>query len=229
MSGASPVFLYDTTLRDGTQGQGFHLSSLDKLRIAERLDDFGIHYIEGGWPGSNPKDVRFFEEARNRTWRNARIAAFGSTRRADRAVEDDDQVRLLVEAGTPVVTIFGKSWRLHVKEVLHTSPEENRRMIADTAAHLKRHGREVVYDAEHFFDGFKDDPDHALATLRAAEEGGADSVVLCDTNGGTLATEVFEITRRVRQELRGPVGIHTHDDSGLGVANALAAVAAGAV
>ena len=229
MSGASPVFLYDTTLRDGTQGQGFHLSSLDKLRIAERLDDFGMHYIEGGWPGSNPKDVRFFEEARNRTWRNARIAAFGSTRRADRAVEDDDQVRLLVEAGTPVVTIFGKSWLLHVKEVLHTSPEENRRMIADTAAHLKRHGREVVYDAEHFFDGFKDDPDHALATLRAAEQGGADSVVLCDTNGGTLATEVFEITRRVRQELRGPVGIHTHDDSGLGVANALAAVAAGAV
>jgi 2-isopropylmalate synthase len=166
-----PVFLYDTTLRDGTQGQGFHLSSLDKLRVAERLDAFGMHYIEGGWPGSNPKDVAFFEEARRRVWRHAKIAAFGSTRRADRRVEDDDQVRTLLEAGTPVVTIFGKSWRLHVTEVLRTTPEENRRMIADTVAHLKANGREVVYDAEHFFDGFKDDPEHAIGTLLAAQRG----------------------------------------------------------
>ena len=155
---AKPVFLYDTTLRDGTQGEGFQLSGLDKLRIAERLDAFGIDYIEGGWPGSNPKDVEFFREAKNLNLKHAKLAAFGSTRRADMAVEDDPQVRLLLEAETPVVTIFGKSWEMQVTEVLRTTVEENRAMIRDTVAHLVKHGREVVYDAEHFFDGYKDSP-----------------------------------------------------------------------
>ncbi|HEY8932400.1 MAG TPA: citramalate synthase [Rariglobus sp.] len=225
-----PVFLYDTTLRDGTQGEGFQLSGLDKLRIAKRLDEFGVDYIEGGWPGSNPKDVEFFQEAKNLKLKHARLAAFGSTRRANTPVEDDAQVRLLLEAETPVVTIFGKSWELHVTEVLRTTTEENRAMIRDTVAHLKKHGREVVYDAEHFFDGYKDSPEHALATLEAAAEGGADCLVLCDTNGGTLPHEVEEICRVVRARIPGTaVGIHTHNDCELAVANAVAAVRGGAV
>lgn len=224
------VLLYDTTLRDGTQGEGFQLSLLDKLRIAERLDGFGVDYIEGGWPGSNPKDVEFFQEAAKLKLRHAKLAAFGSTRRADLAVEDDPQVRLLIEAGTPVVTIFGKSWELHVTEVLRTTPEENRAMIRDTVAHLKKHAREVVYDAEHFFDGYKDSAEHALATLEAAAEGGADFLVLCDTNGGTLPSEVSAICQAVAARIPGArIGIHTHNDCELGVANAVAAVQAGAV
>ena len=225
-----PVRLYDTTLRDGTQGEGFQLSMLDKLRIAERLDAFGIDYIEGGWPGSNPKDVEFFQEAKKLKLSHARLAAFGSTRRADTPVEQDPQVQLLLDAGTPVVTIFGKSWELQVTEVLRTTPEENRAMIRDTVAHLKKHGREVVYDAEHFFDGYKDSPEHALASLEAAAEGGADSLVLCDTNGGTLPSEIMQICSAVIARIPGvPVGIHTHNDCELGVANAIAAVKAGAV
>ena len=161
------VFLYDTTLRDGTQGEGFQLSGLDKLRIARRLDAFGIDYIEGGWPGSNPKDVEFFREAKKLDLKHAKLAAFGSTRRANTPVEEDQQVRLLLEAETPVVTIFGKSWEMQVIEVLRTTVEENRAMIRDTVAHLVKHGREVVYDAEHFFDGYKDSPEHALGTLEA--------------------------------------------------------------
>lgn len=224
------VRLYDTTLRDGTQGEGFQLSLLDKLRIAERLDAFGIDYIEGGWPGSNPKDVEFFQEAKKLKLSHAKLAAFGSTRRADLPVEEDPQVRLLLEAETPVVTIFGKSWELHVTEVLRTTPEENRAMIRDTVAHLKKHGREVIYDAEHFFDGYKDCPEHAMAALEAAAEGGADCLVLCDTNGGTLPAEVIEICAAVKARIPGvPVGIHTHNDCELGVANAIAAVQAGAV
>ncbi|MFV1995750.1 MAG: citramalate synthase [Verrucomicrobiales bacterium] len=223
------VTIYDTTLRDGTQGSGVSFSSLDKLRVAHKLDEFGVDYIEGGWPGSNPKDVTFFEEAAKHTWLKAKIAAFGSTRRAGIAVEDDPQVALLLAAQTPVVTIFGKSWKLHVTEVLRTTPEENQAMIRDTVKHLADHGREVVYDAEHFFDGFKDDEEHALATLRAAAEGGADILVLCDTNGGTLPEEVHAVCARVCEDLEMPVGIHTHDDSGLGVANALAGIRAGAV
>ncbi|MGC4015007.1 MAG: citramalate synthase [Luteolibacter sp.] len=225
-----PVFLYDTTLRDGTQGEGFQLSGLDKLRIAERLDAFGIDYIEGGWPGSNPKDVEFFQAAKKLELKHAKLAAFGSTRRADTPVEEDAQVRLLLEAETPVVTIFGKSWELQVTEVLRTTAEENRAMIRDTVAHLKKHGREVMYDAEHFFDGYKDSPEHALATLKAAAEGGADCLVLCDTNGGTLPHEVQQICEVVRQRIPGtPVGIHTHNDCELAVANAVAAVQGGAV
>lgn len=226
---AKPVFLYDTTLRDGTQGEGFQLSGLDKLRIAQRLDAFGIDYIEGGWPGSNPKDVEFFREAKNLKLKHAKLAAFGSTRRADVAVEDDAQVRLLLEAETPVVTIFGKSWEMQVIEVLRTTVEENRAMIRDTVAHLVKNGREVVYDAEHFFDGYKDSPEHALATLEAAAEGGATCLVLCDTNGGTLPSEIMQICMAVRTRIPGtPFGIHTHNDCELAVANAMAAVKAGA-
>lgn len=226
---ANPVFLYDTTLRDGTQGEGFQLSGLDKLRIAQRLDEFGIHYIEGGWPGSNPKDIEFFREAKKLKLTHAKLAAFGSTRRAHTAVEADPQVRLLLEAGTPVVTIFGKSWELHVTEILRTTVEENQAMIRDTVAHLVQHGREVIYDAEHFFDGYKDSPSHALATLHAAADGGASCLVLCDTNGGTLPEEIVEICAAVQKNLPGtPFGIHTHNDCELGVANAIAAVRAGA-
>jgi 2-isopropylmalate synthase len=226
---AKPVFLYDTTLRDGTQGEGFQLSGLDKLRIAQRLDEFGIDYIEGGWPGSNPKDIEFFHEAKNLKLKHAKLAAFGSTRRANIPVEEDPQVRLLLEAETPVVTIFGKSWKLQVTEVLRTTVEENQAMIRDTVSHLVKHGREVMYDAEHFFDGYKDSPQHALATLQAAAEGGAACLILCDTNGGTLPSEVVEICEAVKKHLPNiAIGIHTHNDCELAVANAIAAVDAGA-
>lgn len=226
---SKPVFIYDTTLRDGTQGEGFQLSGMDKLRIARSLDDFGVDFIEGGWPGSNPKDIEFFREARKLDLKHARLAAFGSTRRADVAVADDAQVRLLLEAETPVVTIFGKSWELHVTEVLRTTPEENRAMIRDTVAYLVHHGREVIYDAEHFFDGYKDSPEHALGTLEAAAEGGAACLVLCDTNGGSLPSEILQTCLAVKARLPDvPFGIHTHNDCELAVANAIAAIRAGA-
>jgi 2-isopropylmalate synthase len=222
------IEIYDTTLRDGSQGQGVSFSVADKLRIAERIDAFGVHYIEGGWPGSNPKDIEFFDEARRRRFKNARLAAFGSTRRKGVSAAGDEQVRLLVDAGTPVITIFGKTWLLHVREVIQTTPDENLAMIEDTIRHLKAQGRFVVYDAEHAFDGFKDDREYAAATWAAAERGGADIVVLCDTNGGSIPQEIADITRAACGRLGVAVGIHTHDDIGLGVANALAAVEAGA-
>ncbi|MSR43423.1 MAG: citramalate synthase, partial [Pedosphaera sp.] len=189
------VEIYDTTLRDGSQGEGINFSVADKLRIAEKLDAFGVHYIEGGWPGSNPKDIEFFAQAKRRKFRNAKLAAFGSTRRKGTAVENDEQVRLLIDAETPVVTIYGKTWLLHVKEVLRCSPEENLAMISDTVRFLKAQKKFVIYDAEHGFDGYKDDADYALATWLAAEKAGADIVTLCDTNGGALPTEVARITR----------------------------------
>lgn len=227
---SKPVTIYDTTLRDGTQGEGFSLSGLDKIRLAERLDAFGVDYIEGGWPGSNPKDVEFFEEAKKLNLKHAKIAAFGSTRRADLAVEDDPQIKLLIDADTPVVTIFGKTWSLHVTEVIRTTLDENCAMIRDSVRFLKEAGREVVYDAEHFFDGYKDDAEYALKTLEAAAEGGAEILVLCDTNGGTLPEEVKEICGVVTERIPSvPFGIHTHNDCELGVANAVAAVEAGAV
>jgi 2-isopropylmalate synthase len=224
----APVTIYDTTLRDGTQGTGISFSTRDKIRVAERLDDFGVHYIEGGWPGSNPKDAAFFEEASKRSWKNAKITAFGMTRRGKIAVEEDKQVQMLLDAKTPVVTIVGKTWPLHVTEVFQVSLEENLAMISDTVAYLKKHGREVLYDAEHFFDSFKDDPEYSLKTVKAALDAGADLIVLCETNGGALPEWVEEVTRKVIAHLGVPVGIHTHNDGGVGVANALAAVRAGA-
>ncbi len=222
------VEIYDTTLRDGSQGEGINFSVADKIRIAERLDAFGVHFIEGGWPGSNPKDIEFFNQAKGRTWRNARLAAFGSTRRKNIRVEQDEQVQLLIAAGTPVVTIYGKTWMLHVTEVLNTTAEENLAMIADTVAYLKQHGKYVIYDAEHAFDGYKDNPDYALATWEAAQNAGADNVTLCDTNGGCLPSEIATIVKAAQARLsRAKIGIHTHNDAGLGVANALAAVEVG--
>jgi 2-isopropylmalate synthase len=224
-----PVHIYDTTLRDGTQGEGFQLSGLDKLRIAKRLDEFGVDYIEGGWPGSNPKDVEFFQAAKSIEFKHAKLAAFGSTRRANTPVDEDTQVKLLLEAETPVVTIFGKSWEMQVTEILRTTVEENQAMIRETVAHLAKHGREVIYDAEHFFDGYKDSAEHALATLKAAADGGAACLVLCDTNGGTLPSEIATICAAVSSHLPGAaIGIHTHNDCELGVANAISAVDAGA-
>jgi 2-isopropylmalate synthase len=225
---APEIEIYDTTLRDGSQGQGVSFSVADKLKIAERLDAFGVHYIEGGWPGSNPKDIEFFDEAKTRRFTHAKLAAFGSTRRKDIRAAADDQVRLLVDADTPVITIFGKTWLLHVREVLQTTPEENLAMIEDTIRYLKQQDRLVVYDAEHAFDGYADDPEYALATWKAAERGGADLVVLCDTNGGSVPADIAGITRVAHAALGIRVGIHTHDDIGLGVANALAAIEAGA-
>ena len=189
------VEIYDTTLRDGSQGEGINFSVMDKLRIAGRLDAFGVHYIEGGWPGSNPKDIEFFLQARRRKFKSAQLAAFGSTRRKLVNVADDEQVRLLLEAQTPVVTIFGKTSELHVTEVLDCSLDENLAMIRDTVRFLKDHGKKVIYDAEHCFDGYKLNPKYALATWKAAQDAGADFVVLCDTNGGCLPDEIANITR----------------------------------
>src|SRR3989440_3035676 len=205
------IELYDTTLRDGSQGEGINFSVMDKLRIAEKLDAFGIHYIEGGWPGSNPKDIEFFAEAKKKKFKNAQLAAFGATRRKGVAVESDPQVRLLLEAGTPVITIVGKTWLLHVQKVLRASPDENLAMIGDTIRFLKKHGKFVIYDAEHSFDGYKDDPEYALDTWRAAEKAGADVIVLCDTNGGRLPGEVVQITSFAKRRLNARIGIHTHD------------------
>jgi 2-isopropylmalate synthase len=224
----SQVEIYDTTLRDGSQGEGINFSVADKLRIAEKLDSFGVHYIEGGWPGSNPKDLEFFKQAARRKWRNAKITAFSMTRRKGVAVESDDLMRQILEAETPVVCIVGKTWLLHVTEVLRTTPDENLAMIGDTIRYLKDHGKMVVYDAEHSFDGYKDEPEYALATWQAAEKAGADFVVLCDTNGGCLPDEISKITALAKSKLNTPIGIHTHDDCGVGVANALAGIEAGA-
>lgn len=222
------IEIYDTTLRDGTQGTGFSLTSEDKVAIAKRLDAFGVDVIEGGWPGSNPKDVRFFELMRGVSLGHARLAAFGSTRRKGVRPEDDPNLRALLEADTPVVTIFGKSWTLHVREALSVSLEENLAMIRDSVAFLRAQGREVFYDAEHFFDGYRADPAYALETLSAAAEAGASRLVLCDTNGGSLPDPVRERTAEVCGRFSVPIGIHTHNDAELAVANALAAVQAGA-
>jgi 2-isopropylmalate synthase len=222
------VEIYDTTLRDGSQGEGINFSVVDKLRIAEKLDAFGVHYIEGGWPGSNPKDLEFFAQARRRKWKSAKIAAFSMTRRKGVAVEKDDLMRQILEAETPVVTIVGKTWLLHVTEVLRAKPDENLAMIADTVRFLKDHGKIVIYDAEHSFDGYKDEPDFALSTWQAAEKAGADCIALCDTNGGCLPAEISRITAVAKSKLNTRIGIHTHNDCGVGVANAIAGLEAGA-
>ena len=229
-----PVVLYDTTLRDGTQGENIILSLADKLRIARMLDEYGMPYIEGGWPGSNPKDIDFFAAARKQRWETARLAAFGSTRHRSNRPEDDPNLRELVAAETPVVTIFGKSWLLHVTEVLGATPAENLDMIADSVAFVADRGREAIYDAEHFFDGFRADRAYALETLRAARQAGSRTLVLCDTNGGTMSDELLRIVDDVRAALEADPdapavtwGIHTHNDADLAVANSMAAVTAG--
>jgi 2-isopropylmalate synthase len=222
------VRIYDTSLRDGTQREGISLTAQDKLRIARRLDTFGVHFIEGGWPGSNPKDADFFARAKEMEWQHSLIAAFGSTRRAKVTAAEDPSTLALIESGAPVCTIFGKSSKLHVTEVLRASLDDNLAMIEDTVKFLVAQGRRVMYDAEHFFDGYTDDPGYAIETLRAAKRGGAEVLVLCDTNGGGLPWCIEETTRAVVGALEHPIGIHAHDDTGCAVANSLAAVRGGA-
>jgi len=223
------IQIYDTTLRDGTQSEGFNLSANDKVRIAQKLDELGVAFIEGGWPGSNPKDVEFFERARDMQWKNALITAFGSTCRVKGGPEDDANIKALLDSQTPVCTIFGKTWTLHVTDVLLTTLEDNLRIIEQSVAYLKSNGKRVIYDAEHFFDGYKADSSYALETLKAAVRGGAETVVLCDTNGGTLPWEVESIVRELKPVLGHPFGIHTHNDSDCAVINSLIGVREGAI
>jgi 2-isopropylmalate synthase len=221
------ISLFDTTLRDGTQSEGLSLSVEDKIKIARLLDGFGVRYIEGGYPGANPKDEEFFRRASELKLKQARLTAFGSTRRTGSTAANDANLQALVKAGTPAVAIFGKTWLLHVTDVLKTTPEENLAIISDSVSFLKQNGREVIFDAEHFFDGFRADRSYALAAVRAAAQAGADWIALCDTNGGNLPSTVAEIVREAKKVLTVPLGIHAHNDSDLAVANSLAAVEAG--
>jgi len=223
------IKIYDTTLRDGTQGEGISFSVTDKLLITERLDQFGVDYIEGGFPGSNPRDIAYFNEVTKLKLRHARVAAFGATRRAGVKASDDAQLQTLLASGVPVTTIVGKTWIMHVTEILRTTPEENLAMIEDSVRFLVASGREVIYDAEHFFDGFKDNADYALKALAAALRGGASNLTLCDTNGGTMVEDFQAIVGRVVKEFGAEkVGVHTHNDSGLAVALSLCGLSAGA-
>jgi len=224
----TPVELYDTTLRDGAQSEGISFSLVDKLHIVQKLDEFGIHYIEGGWPGSNPKDAEFYVKVRELSLKNAQIVAFGSTRRRDIKAEDDNNLVMLVEAGVKTATIVAKSSDLQVTRVLKTTLDENLNMIADSVRYLKSKGISVFFDAEHYFDGYKSDAEYALKTLKVAAEAGADCLVLCDTNGGALPDEIAGAVRAAAKATKVPLGIHTHNDSGLALANTLAAVQAGA-
>ena len=235
-----PILLYDTTLRDGTQGENISFTADEKLKIAHRLDDMGIHYIEGGWPGSNATDKQFFELARKSKFKNARITAFGSTRKPGIQADDDKNLQAVVASGAPAAAIFGKSWDLHVKQIMSNTLQENLAMINDSVKYLKGKDLEVIYDAEHFFDGYKANPDYALQTLIAAIDGGADFIVLCDTNGGSLSFEIKSAIKDICKSLAEkyntgedslPVnmGIHAHNDCGMAVANSIAAMRAGAV
>ncbi len=223
------IQIYDTTLRDGTQREGISLSCEDKIRVARRLDELGVSFIEGGWPGSNPKDAEFFERVRTMEWKSALIAAFGSTCRVGGAPEDDANILALLDACTPVCTVVGKTWTLHVSEVLRTTNQENLRLIEKSLAYLRAKGRRVIYDAEHFFDGYRADPEYSLETLRAAVAGGAETLVLCDTNGGSLPWQIEEIVGKVRAAVNHPLGVHCHNDTESAVANSLAAIRGGAV
>ncbi len=223
------IIIYDTTLRDGSQTEGVSYTVNDKVKITQKLDELGIPYIEGGWPGSNPKDKEFFELMKSHKLEHSKLAAFGSTRRAHVKAQEDANLKELVASETPTVTIFGKSWDLHVIDVIKTSLDENLKMIRESVNFLKKSKREVFYDAEHFFDGYKNNPAYALKTILAAQAGGADCIVLCDTNGGTLPEEITKIIKQVKKKIRKPLGIHTHNDQGLAVANSLAAVHAGCV
>jgi 2-isopropylmalate synthase len=222
------IQIYDTTLRDGSQGEGVSFSLQDKLLLTRRLDEMGVDYIEGGYPLSNPKDFEYFEEVRKLPLKHSRICAFGMTRRKGVTPDKDTCLKALLDSQAPVVTLVGKTWDLHVKEVLGTTLEENLAMIKDSVAYCKSAGREVLYDGEHFFDGFRHNPEYALETLKAAEEAGASTVILCDTNGGTLPEDIAAAVEQARKALRGPIGIHCHNDCDVGVANTLAAVAKGA-
>ncbi len=220
------IFIYDTTLRDGAQGAKISLTAEDKLVIAKKLDELGVDYIEGGWPvkGVNEKDMEFFRKVKKLKLKSAKIAAFGSTRRVKNKVNRDPFLNTLIEADTPVITIFGKTWDLHVQKVLNTTNGENLKIIRESVGYLKSKGREIIFDAEHFFDGFRANPEYALLCLKAAEEGGADWIVLCDTNGGTTVSEMDRITKDVAENVEIPLGIHTHNDSELAVANSIIAV-----
>jgi len=236
----SSILLYDTTLRDGTQGEDINFTVNEKIKIAQRLDDIGIHYIEGGWPGSNPRDRQFFDLAKRIHLSGARLAAFGATRKPNVNVKADKNLKALLESETPVVTIFGKSWDLHVERVMNNTPAENIAMISESISFLKENGREVIYDAEHFFDGYRENTIFAMETLFAAIDGGTDTIILCDTNGGALPFDVERVVGDVKKTLMGKyrwehdtipvkIGIHTHNDCGMAVANSIAAVHAGAV
>ncbi|EEG77248.1 citramalate synthase [Dethiobacter alkaliphilus] len=223
----SRLTVYDTTLRDGSQREGISFSVSDKLKITQRLDDFGIDYIEGGWPGSNPKDIEYFRKVRQLDLKHSKISAFSSTRRAGIRVQDDLNIQALLAAETNVVTIFGKSWDFHVTDAIGTTLEENLAMISDTVAYFKEMGREVIYDAEHFFDGYRHNPEYAMATIKAAEEAGADMVVLCDTNGGMMPFALQQILQHVRSRITSKLGIHAHDDAGMAVSNSIIAAEMG--
>src|SRR5438309_6334130 len=222
------IQIYDTTLRDGSQGEGVNFSLQDKLLITRRLDELGVDFIEGGYPLSNPKDFEYFQEVRKLPLRHAKVAAFGMTRRKGVTADDDTCMKALLDSQAPVITIVGKTWDLHVTDVLNTTLEENLRMIGDSIAFCKSAGREVFYDAEHFFDGFRHNPEYALQTLRAAEEAGAAVIILCDTNGGTLPEEIAAAVAKTRRILKTSLGIHCHNDCDVAVANTLAAVVQGA-
>lgn len=223
------IFTYDCTLRDGAQGEGIAFTVSDKLNITRKLDELGIDYIEAGNPGSNPKDMEFFEKVRSLKLKNSKLSAFGSTRRANTEVYEDSNVLALLKADTPVVAIFGKSWSFHVESIIRTTLDENLKMIGDTVRFMKEKGKEVVFDAEHFFDGYKSNPEYALRTLEAAKAAGADWLALCDTNGGCLPGEISAIVRKVSETLKVPVGIHCHNDCGMAVANSIVAVQSGAI
>ncbi|MGE0155926.1 MAG: citramalate synthase [Geobacter sp.] len=225
----SLVKLYDTTLRDGTQAEDISFLVEDKIRIAHKLDDLGVHYIEGGWPGSNPKDVSFFKDIKKEKLQQAKIAAFGSTRRAKTTPDQDHNIKTLIAAQPDVITIFGKTWDFHVREALRISLEENLELINDSLVFLKQNVGEVFYDAEHFFDGYKANPDYAIKTLLAAQDAKVDCIILCDTNGGTMPYEVAEIITKVQQQIKIPLGIHTHNDGECAVANSIVAVERGIV
>ena len=224
----NPIKIYDTTLRDGSQAEGISFTVEDKIRIAQKLDEMGAHYIEGGWPGSNPRDIDFFSKVNRVNFLQTKITAFGSTRYPNKKVEEDSIIHALLKTETEVVTIFGKTWDLHVRDALSTSLDENLRMIFESINYLKKHRTEVLFDAEHFFDGYKKNPEYAIKTIKEAESGGADWIVLCDTNGGSLPDEVHSIFSEVRNSINIKLGIHAHNDSEVAVANSLRAVEAGA-
>lgn len=223
------IELYDTTLRDGAQSEGISFSVADKLKICDKLDNLGVRFIEGGWPGANPKDMEFFRKVKSVGFKNSEIVAFGSTCRANTKAKQDAVLKALIGAGTKYITIFGKSWDLHVKDVFRVRLEENLRMISDSVSYLRSKGKKVFYDAEHFFDGYKSNKDYALKTLKAAADSGAERIILCDTNGGTVTSQIFDIVEEVGKVIKVPIGIHAHNDCEMAVANSIAAVQAGAV